>query len=164
MMNIVHNTTDYHKGVLAAGVLFGIAYIYSFPLSVAVAACVISDDEVEQMALSSDDSFLNGIGKKHEWQGDSMPYNYVPTHSNVLEPGGHVPTGNNVVGSLLSPKLTEAARTEHIATLQENSHCQIRLTMPNVPGARCLCLRALWHQFLLLKMQKFSSRLQLKST
>lgn len=122
MMNIVHNTTDYHKGVLAAGVLFGIAYIYSFPLSVAVAACVISDDEVEQMALSSDDSFLNGIGKKHEWQGDSMPYNHVPTYSNVLEPGGHVPTGNNFVGSLLSPKLTEAVRTEHIATLQENSH------------------------------------------
>ena len=84
---------------------------------------MISDDEVEQLALSSDDCFLSGIGKKHEWQGDSMPYNHVPAYSHVLEPGGHFPKGGNFVGSLLSRKLTEAVRTEHISTLQENSHC-----------------------------------------
>ena len=110
------------KSPLAACVLFGNASISGFPLSAAVAACVISDDEVEQLALSSDGSFHSGIGVKHEWQGDSIPYNHVPTYSNVKEPGGHVPAENDFVGSLLSPKLTEAVRTEHIATLQESSH------------------------------------------
>ena len=61
-------------------------------------------------------------GKKHPWQGDSVQYNRVTTYSNISEPGGHSPDGENVVGSLLSSRLSEVTRTDHINRLLENSH------------------------------------------
>ena len=42
-----------------------------------------------------------------------MHFNCVPCHSNISEPGGHVPVDANCVGSLLSPKLSLAARQDH---------------------------------------------------
>ena len=51
-----------------------------------------------------------------------MPFNRVPTYSNVGEPGGHFPVGQNCVGSLLSHKLSQSARREHIDKLLRGSH------------------------------------------
>ena len=55
-----YNSTDVHKGVLAAGVLLGNAFISGFPISASIAALVISDDEVEELITSSDDGSLSG--------------------------------------------------------------------------------------------------------
>ena len=51
-----------------------------------------------------------------------MPFNRVPTYSNVSEPGGHLPQGQKCVGSLLSHKLSQSARREHIDNLLRGSH------------------------------------------
>ena len=51
-----------------------------------------------------------------------MPFNRVPTYSNVGEPGGHLPLEQNCVGSLLSPKLSQSARREQINHLLKGSN------------------------------------------
>ena len=51
-----------------------------------------------------------------------MPFNRVTTYSNIGEPGGHRPYGENFVGSLLTHKLSESARREHIDNLLRGSH------------------------------------------
>ena len=51
-----------------------------------------------------------------------MPFDRVPTYSNMSEPGGHLPQGQNCVGSLLSHKLYDSSRSEHIDMFQNNSH------------------------------------------
>ena len=85
---------------------------------------MISDDEIEELVTSSDDGFSCGRldGKKHAWQGDSVPFNRVTTYSNIGEPGGHLHYGENFVDSLLTHKLSESARTEHIDMFLKNSH------------------------------------------
>ena len=50
-----------------------------------------------------------------------MPFDRVPTYSNVSELGGHLPQGQNCVGSLLSHKLSQSARREHIDNLSRGS-------------------------------------------
>ena len=101
LMSASYTSTDCHKGVLAAGVSLGHFSISCFPISAAIAALLISDDEIEELVTSSDDGVLSGRsdGTKHPWQGDSMPFNRVPTYSNIGEPGGHLPHGENCVGS-----------------------------------------------------------------
>ena len=51
-----------------------------------------------------------------------MPFNRVPTCSNIGEPGGHLPHGENCVGSLLIHRLSESARSEHKDNLLKGSH------------------------------------------
>ena len=94
-MSAQHNTIDIYIGMLADGLLLENAAISRFPISAAIAACVLSDEKVEQMVTSSDDCFLSGLenGKKHHWQGGSVQYNRVTTYSNISEPGGHSPDG-----------------------------------------------------------------------
>ena len=94
------------------------------PIHAAIGALLLSDDDVEEMVTSSDDGALSGRpdGTVHSWQGESMPFNRVPTYSNVGEPGGHLPLGQNCVGSLLSPKLSQSARREHINDLLRGSN------------------------------------------
>ena len=109
---------------MAAGVLLGNASIAGFPSSAAIAALLISDDEIEELVTSSNDGILSGRldKQKHPWQGDSVPFNRVTTYSNLGEPGGHLPYVENCVGSLLTHKVSESARSEHIDTLLKNSH------------------------------------------
>ena len=56
-----------------------------------------------------------------------MPFNRVTAYTNIGEPGGHLPYGENFVGSLLTHKLSESARTEHIDTRLKNSHWPDRI-------------------------------------
>ena len=109
---------------MAAGVLLVNASISGFPNSAAVGALLLTDDDIEEMAISSDDGALSGRqdGTPHKWQGASMPFDRAPTYSNVSEPGGHLPQGQNYVGSLLSPKLSQSARREHINNLLRGSN------------------------------------------
>ena len=92
-MSASHNSTDFHKGLLAAGVLLGNASISGFPLAAAVSACLLSDEDVEQMVTSSNYGFQSGRedGQKHPRQADSVQYDFVPTYSNISEPGDHTP-------------------------------------------------------------------------
>ena len=78
---------------MSAGIRFGNASISGFPIQAAIGALLLSDDDVEEMVTSSDDGALSGRpdGTEHSWQGKSMPFNRVPTYSNVGEPGGHLP-------------------------------------------------------------------------
>ena len=71
------------------------------------------------MVTSSDDGILSGRpdGTEHSWQGRSMPFNRVPIYYNVSEPGGHRPLGQNCVGSLLSPRLSQTERHQHLNNL-----------------------------------------------
>ena len=91
-------------------------------MSAAIAACVISDDDIDRLVKASDDRYQCGLEKKHSWQGDSSQYNLVTTLTSISEPGGHSPYGKNFVGSLLAQKLSEASKTRHIETLEQNSH------------------------------------------
>ena len=115
-MSTSYNSIDFHKGVMAAGILFGNASISCFPMAAAIGALLLSDDGIEELVTSSDDGILSGRsdGTKHPWQGDSMPFNRFPTYSNIGEPGGHLPYGENGVDSLLTHKLFESTRSEHI--------------------------------------------------
>ena len=124
LMSASHNTIDFHIGLLAAGILLGNASISGFPISAAIAACVISDEDVARLVTSSEDRFQSGRveEEKHSWQGDSVQYNLVTTLTSISEPGGHSPDGEKVVGSLLTDKLSEASRARHTETFRQNSH------------------------------------------
>ena len=56
--------------------------ILGFPISAAIGALLLSDDDIEEMATSSDDGALSGRqdGTPHKWQGASMPFDRVPTY------------------------------------------------------------------------------------
>ena len=95
--------------------------ISGFPLHAALGALLLSPDEVDQMVASSDDGFVKDDSRK-SWERQTMHFNCVPCHSNISEPGGHVPVDANCVGPLLSPKLSLAARQDHEKKLFGQSH------------------------------------------
>ena len=84
-MSTSYNSIDFHKGVLAAAILLGNASISGFPIAAAIGALLLSDDDIEELVTSSDDGTLSGRpdGTPHPCQGESMPFNRVPTYSNI---------------------------------------------------------------------------------
>ena len=54
-----YTSNDFHKGVLSAGILPGNASICGFPIQAAISALLLSDDDLEEMATSSDDGLLS---------------------------------------------------------------------------------------------------------
>ena len=92
-----------------------------FSFQAALGALLLSPDEVDQMVASSDDGFVKDDSNK-SWEIHTMNFNCVPCHSNISEPGGNVPVDANCVGTLLSPKLSLAARQDHEKKLFKKSH------------------------------------------
>ena len=110
LMSSVYHTTYFHKGVGAAAILLGNNSISGFPVQVAVGALLLSADEVEELVASSDDGILastseDSDGTRHPWQAGNMHFDCVPCFANISQPGGHLPLGQNHVGSLPNSKL-----------------------------------------------------------
>ena len=91
-----------------------------------------SDDGVlastsEDLVASSDDGVLASTSEDSEdtrppWQARNMHFDCVPCFANISQPGGHLPLGQNHVGSLLSRKLCQKERHNHVESLLQNSN------------------------------------------
>ena len=148
--------------MLAAGIRLGnVSVSVFFRISAAIAACVISDEDVARLVTSSNDCFQSGLEEegKHSWQGDSVQYNLVTTLTSISEPGGHSPDGESVVGSLLTDELSETSRARHVKRSDGTLTGRNKLTMQNHQDASLLTSMLLWPRSLQKRMSRFLRQL-----
>ena len=71
----------------------------------------------------------------------------MTTLAPVFELGGHSPVEENVVGSLLTDKLSEASRARNIEMLQQNSHWPDQTDEAECSRRGVLVFASVWRQF-----------------